>query len=97
VDIYLNGELAQTVRSGDPQRIADISGHLKWGTNAVLVRCTSTQAAGGTLYVYLGTGSDKGGTVVMDAPQVQFGAGPDKSGVTERSFSLEVAAGGAGP
>jgi hypothetical protein len=90
IEIRINGQLVQTVRSGDAQRILDVARWLHVGTNEVEIRSNSVQAAGGSLYVYVGTGSDRSGTVVMDEPVVQFGVGSDRSGPYSRTYTLNV-------
>ena len=90
VSVYLNGVLARKVRSGEPQLIDDITGWLKPGSNQVRIVSDSRSASGGTLYVYLGTGNNDSGTVVMDPPKVQFGVGQSRSGEYERTYSIQA-------
>jgi hypothetical protein len=90
IEVWINGQLVQTVRSGDVQRILDAGRWLHPGDNQVEIRSSSVKPAGGSLYVYLGTGSDKSGTVVMDEPAVQFGVGRDREGPTTRTYTLHV-------
>ncbi len=88
VEVYINGRLAQVVKSGEPQRILDVGRHVKRGENTVTIKSTSTAGQGGTLYVYIGTGSDRSGTVVMDEPDVQFGVGGSRTGTHEKSYTF---------
>lgn len=90
VEVWINGQLAQSVASGQPQRIVDVGRWLRLGANQVVVKSNSTNPTGGSLYVYLGTGSDQSGTVVMDAPTVQYGVGASRSGPFQREFTLTV-------
>lgn len=90
VEVEINGKRVQTIRSGDAQRIVDIGGWLRPGSNAIRVRSVSTSAQGGTLYVYVSTGSDQSGTVVMDSPRIQFGLGATRSGEYVRDYTLDV-------
>ncbi len=90
IEVLINGQPVQTVRSGDAQRIIDVARWLHVGTNEVEMRSSSREPAGGSLYVYVGTGSDRSGTVVMDEPVVQFGVGSDRSGPYSRTFTLTV-------
>lgn len=90
IEVWVNGQLAQTVRSGEPQKIADIGRWLRVGPNQVIVKSNSVNPAGGSFYVYLGTGSDQSGTVVMDNPSVQFGAGASRTGPFQREYALNV-------
>lgn len=92
VQVYLNGQLARTVRSGDEQIIEDVGEFLIQGTNTVRMSSTSTAATGGALYVYLGQGSTDSGTLVLEQPDVQFGLSPARKGVYEREYTLEIAA-----
>lgn len=89
VDVYVNGALVRHVVSGESQVIEDISAWLRPGDNEVKIRSISPGTGeGGTLYVYLGTGSNDSGTVVMDPPQVQYGVGASKSGTYERQYTI---------
>ncbi|MFT4627618.1 MAG: hypothetical protein ACI8PZ_006305 [Myxococcota bacterium] len=90
IDLLINGATVATIRSGEPTRITDLAPHLRLGANEVMLRSNSTNATGGALYVYLGTGSDQSGTVVMDAPEIQFGVGKSRAGAYERRYTLDV-------
>jgi len=90
VDVRINGTLALTVRSGEPQRIVDIGSWLRAGSNQVLLQSTSTTPTGGTLHVFLGGGGDESGTVVMDDPAVQFEVDATASGPAEQTFTLSA-------
>lgn len=90
IDILVNGQLVRTVGSGQPQQIMDVAKWLKPGANNVELVSNSVNAAGGTYYVYIGTGSDQSGTVVMENPMVQFGVSSTRNGPYRRSFTLNV-------
>lgn len=91
VECWINGTLAVTVQSGDPQKILDVGRWLQPGSNTIQMKSRSEQASGGSFYVYIGTGkADEGGTVVMDAPTVQFGLGATREGSYQREYSLAV-------
>lgn len=90
VEVWINGRMAEVVRSGDPQRIVDVGRHLRLGSNEIQIKSNSAGGSGGSLYVYLGTGSDRSGTVVMDEPAVQYGLGASRVGPFERSYTLQV-------
>jgi hypothetical protein len=91
VDVEVNGRKVSTLRSGDPVRVLDLGPYLRLGTNAIRVRAVSTAASGGTFYVYVSTGTDESGTVVMDSPSIQFGLGATRSGEYVREYTLDVA------
>lgn len=90
VDVVVNGVVAQTVRSGAPQLIFDLGPYLRRGENRVAMRSNSVDATGGTLYLYVGTGRNDSGTVIMDAPDIQFGLGTSRSGPYEREYTVTV-------
>lgn len=90
VDVLINDQVAHTLRSGQAQQIVDISAFLQKGNNKVLVKSNSAGATGGTLYVFIGPGSDQSGTVVMDEPEVQFGVGSSRTGPYEREYAVQV-------
>lgn len=90
VEVLINGQVVRTLGSGQPQQIVDVGRWLRVGANQVEVRSQSTNAGGGTYYVYIGTGSDQSGTVVMEKPIVQYGLANNRSGATSRSFTLDV-------
>jgi hypothetical protein len=90
IEVLINDQLAHTLQSGSPQQIIDVSAFLQKGSNRVVVKSTSTDASGGTLYVFLGPGNDESGTVVMDKPEVQFGVGSSRTGAYQREYAIEV-------
>lgn len=90
LEVFVNGQLVRTVGSGQPQQIVDVGRWLKLGSNQVEVRSSSVNPSGGTYYVYIGTGSDQSGTVVMENPIVQFGVGSHRAGLTTRNFTIDV-------
>jgi len=90
ITVYINDALVRTVPSGQPQLIADLASFLRPGTNRVRVESQSSGATGGTFYIYLGSGHNESGTVVMDPPQVQFGVGPTREGPYLREYELKI-------
>jgi hypothetical protein len=50
----------------------------------------SVSPTGGSFFVYVGTGSNQSGTVVLDNPIVQFGVGNNRTGPYEREFTMSV-------
>jgi len=90
IEVVINGQVVKTVGSGMPQAILDVGRWLRPGPNQIEVRSTSVNASGGTYYVYIGTGSDQTGTVVMERPQVQFGVGRTRQGPYSRTYTLNV-------
>ncbi len=90
IDVLINGQLVRTVGSGQPQQIIDVGRWLNLGSNQVELRSQSVNPGGGSYYVYLGTGSDQSGTVVMEKPIVQFGVASDRNGPYSRNFTLDV-------
>jgi hypothetical protein len=90
IDVLINGQVVRTVGSGMAQQILDVGKWLRLGANDVKIRSNSVNAAGGTFYVYIGTGSDQSGTVVMENPMVQFGVSSTRQGEYDRAFTLNV-------
>jgi hypothetical protein len=90
VDVVVNGTSIKTVKSGDAQVILDIGPYLHAGSNQVHVTSNSVGAAGGTMYVYVGTGTNSSGTVVLDRPQIQYGLGASRTGEYSRDYTLDV-------
>jgi hypothetical protein len=88
--VYVNGTLVRTVRSGDAQVIDDISAYLRSGDNRVMVQTRSVNAGGGGFYLYVGAGSNHGGTVSLEQPDIQHGLGPSRSGDDVREYTLSV-------
>lgn len=90
VEVFLNGSLVRTIRSGEPQLIFDIGPWLRPGDNDVRIVSESVAPGGGALYVYLGSGTNETGTVVLGQPDVQFGVGASREGTREREYRLTV-------
>ncbi|TVQ90038.1 MAG: hypothetical protein EA397_13855 [Deltaproteobacteria bacterium] len=90
VTIEINGVAVRTVRSGEPQVIEDISHHLRRGDNEVLIHSNSVDPQGRTFFVYIGPGSNEGGTVTLAKPEIQLGLGPTRRGQHSRPFRLLV-------
>lgn len=90
ITVIINGVAVRTVRSGEPQVIEDISHHLRSGANDVIIETSSTDPTGRTFFVYLGRGSNEGGTVSLERPEVQLGLGPSRRGEQRRPFKLYV-------
>lgn len=88
--VYINGTLVRTVRSGDAQVIDDISSYLRSGDNTVMIQTRSLNPGGGGFYVYVGAGSNQGGTVTLAQPDIQHGLGPGRNGDDVREYTLTV-------
>ncbi|MEQ1568865.1 MAG: hypothetical protein ABMA64_24720 [Myxococcota bacterium] len=90
-EVWINGQLAQTVRSGDgEQRLYELSRFLKLGPNTILVRSYSDNPSGGSLTLYLGAGGSEKGYFDMATPPVEFGLSASRSGTVEREYTLSV-------
>jgi len=91
VQVLINGQTVQATGSGSKQVILDLGPYLRPGPNPVQIISHSQGAGGGgTFYVYLGGGSNDGGTITMERPQVQFGLGPSRTGEYVREYTLLV-------
>lgn len=91
INVYVNNNLVQTVRSGDGQMIVDVGSWMMPGSNQVRIESTSSGASGGTLYVYIGSGNNDSGTVVLDKPEIQYGLGASRQGPYARDYTIEIA------
>lgn len=90
VEVTVNGIVVRTVRSGEPQLILDLGPWLRAGTNTVRMSSNSVNSAGGSLYVYVGSGNNTSGTVVLDRPQIQYGLGSSRMGSYSRDYTFDV-------
>lgn len=72
VDVYINGVLVTTLRSGDSQILLDVSRYLHRGTNQVLFTARPGQPGGGLLQLYLGSGTNDSGTLNLNTPDITF-------------------------
>jgi hypothetical protein len=88
VDVHVNGVHVHTAKSGEAQQIIDLARHLRPGDNQVKIESNSQGAGGGPLYVYLGTGDNRSGTVVLDTPEIQYGLGASRRGAQSREYVL---------
>lgn len=90
VHVFVNGVKVTVLQSGADPFILDIGPWLHSGPNTVEIKSNSADASGGALYVYMGEGGNDSGTIVMDAPSVQFGLGPSRNGPHSRTYQLAV-------
>lgn len=90
VDVVVNGTTVRTVRSGDAQLILDLGPWLHPGANQIRVVSNSVNASGGTMYVYVGAGSNAAGTVDLVHPSVQYGLGSSRVGAYSRDYTVDV-------
>ena len=91
IDVKVNGNVVRRVRSGEGQVIIDIGTFLSRGANRVELTALPGTYGGGLLAVYLGKGTDAGGTVRMDTPEVRFARrATDNATGTTREFTLNV-------
>ncbi|MCO4743477.1 MAG: hypothetical protein KC912_01730 [Proteobacteria bacterium] len=90
VHVFVNGVKVTVLQSGAEPFILDVGPWLHKGPNVVEVKSNSADAGGGAMYVYLGLGGNDQGTIVMDAPSVQFGLGPSRQGPHSRTYQVSV-------
>lgn len=91
VDVYINGVLVTTLRSGDPQLLMDVSRYLHRGNNQVLFTARPGQPGGGLLDLYLGSGSNDSGTLNLNTPEITFTRrSSDSANGASRQFELNV-------
>lgn len=92
IEVTVNGVLVQKVQSGDAQLILDIGKHLRQGANTVVFNALpANKLDGGVLNIYIGTGSNQSGTVMLDAPSVTFSRrSSDSPSGGSRSFQVDV-------
>lgn len=90
VDVYINGTLATTIRSGQGTQLVELSKWLRLGSNEVVLRSVSSNPGGGPLTVFAGAGGTEKGHFDMPSPVVEYGLGPGKTGTHERQYTLNV-------
>ncbi|MBM4390445.1 MAG: hypothetical protein FJ090_04945 [Deltaproteobacteria bacterium] len=91
VELLINGALVRQIRSGEGQVILDVGGWLRRGQNTVELRDAGTRYGGGGIVIYVGRGSDSGGTVRMDAPDVRYTRrATDLQSTGSKQFTLNV-------
>lgn len=91
VDVYVNGVLVTTLRSGDPQLLLDVSRYLHRGVNQVLFTARPGQPGGGLMQLYLGSGTNDSGTLNLNTPDITFTRrSSDPATGSSRQFELTV-------
>jgi hypothetical protein len=89
VAVYVNGAKVLGMSSGAGSAIRDLGGYLRPGENTVRVDATSASSASGSLGVYVATGEDRSGAVVLASPRVRFSTSGDQ-GAVSREYTLVV-------
>lgn len=91
VEVLVNGVSVRHVRSGEAQLILDLGPWLQRGANTITLQAAPGTYGGGAFTVYVGKGSDAGGTVRLDAPDVRYTRrAVDLASGATRSFTLTV-------
>lgn len=72
VDIYVNGQKVKELKSGESQLIMDVSPWMRTGANVVAFNARAGAPSGGVLNLYLGRGTNEGGTLKLDQPDVSW-------------------------
>jgi hypothetical protein len=91
VDVKVNGNVVKRVRSGEGQVIVDIGAFLRHGSNDVELVALPGSYGGGSFIVYIGRGSDSGGTVQINTPDIRWQRRSTDSGSgTTKEFTLAV-------
>lgn len=86
VDVSVGGRLVATVNSGDPQLILDISAYLSPGDNVVSFTAKpGPEPQGGVFTLYVGPGTNVGGALQLEAPQVEYSRRSTSGGTGESS------------
>ena len=88
-DLMINGTLVRKLRSQEPQVILDIGPFLKAGENSVMLIPSSASEVG-SFSVYLGTGANEAGTVVLDDPSVIFTLSPQTGSMQPQPSPLHI-------
>lgn len=88
-DLMVNGTLVRKLRSQESQVILDIGPYLKTGENSVML-VPSSALSQGQFSVFLGTGSNEAGTVVLDDPSVMFTLSPQNNASLSQQSTLHV-------
>jgi hypothetical protein len=90
VEIWINNQLATTLRSGDGGKLVELSKWLRLGANNVLVKSSSTNPTGGIFAVYLGAGGSEKGSFAMPSPAVNYELGASRTGPYQREYNFTV-------
>jgi len=90
-ELWINGALVKTVRSGDPQGPPfELSKYLHLGPNTVVVKSYSTNPAGGALTLFVGAGGSEKGYFDMPPPPIEYALSASKIGTAQREYTLSV-------
>jgi hypothetical protein len=89
-DVWINGQLIGTVRSGDGGKLIELSRWLRLGANNVVVKSSSSSPTGGIFAVYLGAGGSEKGSFDMPSPAVNYELGSSRTGPYQREYNFTV-------
>ena len=90
VDVYVGGVKVKTIRSGEPQVILDLGQFLRPGENEISFTARAKSPGGGALVFYIGSASNQGGRLNMDAPQIEYKRRASDGGDDLKNFTLKV-------
>lgn len=91
IEVMVNGVVVKKIDSGQPQVILDLQPHLMRGVNNVTFNAMPGSPEGGLLLVYVGTGSQEGGLVQLDNPQITYTRrSSDSTKGGSKSYKLRV-------
>ena len=88
-DLLINGTFVRKLRSQEEQVILDIGPYLKPGENSAML-VPSGASGTGKFTVYLGTGANEAGTVVLDEPSVIFTLTPQNGSMQPQQSILHI-------
>lgn len=91
VDVAVNGTFVVRVKSGDPQHVVDLAPFLRKGKNTIVFQAAAAPSAVGTLKMYVGRGTESGGSITLGTPAVRYNrrAGEGVDGGSE-AYSFDV-------
>ena len=90
ITVTIGGQPVAVVKSGDPQLMLDVSAFLRTGDNVVTFTSAGGDIGGGILSLYIGPGTNNGGTLQLESPALEYARRASDAAPEEKQLTLSI-------